>query len=124
MSLERKTHLKKVDIVYILFLLLIMFNAICVEIICDTILRHYQIGRTFESSGSSALLLGLIGGSGMVLLIMILVGCAIAKRKQTTKNIPDSQRGKKQEQCQNTASHHNTYAMCCTFSNFVYLLVP
>ena len=76
-----------------------------VEIICDTILRHYQIGRTFESSGSSALLLGLIGGSGMVLLIMILVGCAIAKRKQTTKNIPDLQRGKKQEQCQNTASH-------------------
>ena len=64
-----------------------------VEIICDTILQNDQIGRTLDSSGSSALLLGLIGGSGMLLLIMILVGCAIAKRKRTTKNIPDLQRG-------------------------------
>ena len=64
-----------------------------VEIICDTILRYSQIGRTLDSSGSSDLLLGLVGGSGMLLLIMILVGCAIAKRKRTTKNIPDLQKG-------------------------------
>ena len=63
------------------------------------------IGRALESSGSSALLFGLIGGGGIVLLIMILAGCTIAKRKRATKNIPDLQRGKKKEQCQNNSSY-------------------
>ena len=116
MRLKLKTRLKKVDICINIHLMLYNVSR-CVELNYDTILRHYQIGRTFESSGSSSLLFGLIGGCGMVLLIMILVGCAIAKRKQTTKNIPDLQRGKKQEQCQNIASNQkvfiksNTYAM-------------
>ena len=75
------------------------------EIICDMILRYYQIGRTLESSSSSALIFGLIGGCGMVLLIMILVGCAIAKRKRTTKNIPGLPKGAKPQQCHKNSSY-------------------
>ena len=63
------------------------------------ILLSYKIDKPLESSGVSILIFGLIGGCGLVLLVLILVGWVVAKKKRAKTNSSDSQRGMKQEGC-------------------------